>query len=136
MGDWADDADNFDDYLNDGFVQATLGYIPSRRQSVKKESYRNHIKNNQNTSFDYLDKYSEDHAERLQFCIERDKIHKERERNFQKDKIEALKTMTKSQVFVACKRCKGGFVAKIADRKRGWGKFCSKSCKAQHQERN
>jgi len=26
------------------------------------------------------------------------------------------------------------FMARVADRKRGWGKFCSKSCKATKQE--
>ena len=33
-------------------------------------------------------------------------------------------------VTVACKTCKQPFEARVADRKRGWGKFCSKSCKA------
>lgn len=33
-------------------------------------------------------------------------------------------------VEVKCARCKRPFVARVADRKRGWGKFCSKSCKA------
>lgn len=35
-----------------------------------------------------------------------------------------------STVEVKCKRCKQPFRARVADRKRGWGKFCSKSCKA------
>jgi len=35
-----------------------------------------------------------------------------------------------AMVEVECKRCKRLFVARVADRKRGWGKFCSKSCKA------
>jgi len=33
-------------------------------------------------------------------------------------------------VVVKCKRCREPFSARVADRKRGWGKFCSKSCKA------
>jgi hypothetical protein len=33
-------------------------------------------------------------------------------------------------VVVNCQRCKQPFTARVADRKRGWGKFCSKSCKA------
>lgn len=37
-------------------------------------------------------------------------------------------------VEVACKQCKSMFVARVADRKRGWAKFCSKSCKATKQE--
>jgi len=33
-------------------------------------------------------------------------------------------------VEVKCKNCKTMFTARVADRKRGWGKYCSKSCKA------
>ena len=36
-------------------------------------------------------------------------------------------------VEVKCQRCKQPFMAREADRKRGWGKFCSKSCKAIRQ---
>lgn len=36
-------------------------------------------------------------------------------------------------VIVKCKRCGDPFTARVADRKRGWGKFCSKSCKAINQ---
>lgn len=32
------------------------------------------------------------------------------------------------------KACGKMFTARVADRKRGWGKFCSKSCKAIKQE--
>lgn len=32
-----------------------------------------------------------------------------------------------------CKCCGDPFVARTADRKRGWAKFCSKSCKAIRQ---
>lgn len=34
-----------------------------------------------------------------------------------------------------CKWCKDPFMARSADVKRGWAKFCSKSCKAKHQEK-
>ena len=34
-------------------------------------------------------------------------------------------------VEVKCK-CGVNFIARIADRKRGWGKYCSKSCKAKN----
>lgn len=37
---------------------------------------------------------------------------------------------------VKCKRCKSLFEARVADLKRGWGKYCSKSCKAVVQEAN
>jgi hypothetical protein len=37
-------------------------------------------------------------------------------------------------VWVKCKKCDCDFQARIADRNRGWGKFCSKSCKAKEQE--
>lgn len=33
-----------------------------------------------------------------------------------------------------CQNCKTSFQAREADVKRGWGKFCSKSCKAVKQE--
>jgi hypothetical protein len=33
-----------------------------------------------------------------------------------------------------CQCCGTLFVARIADRNRGWAKFCSKSCKAIRQE--
>ena len=35
---------------------------------------------------------------------------------------------------VICKCCKQEFKARVADIKRGWGKYCSKSCKAIKQE--
>lgn len=38
-------------------------------------------------------------------------------------------------VICANRTCKAPFQAREADRKRGWGKFCSKSCKATVQER-
>lgn len=38
-------------------------------------------------------------------------------------------------VQVKCKQCKAMFTARVADRKRGWGMFCSKSCKAKKQEK-
>lgn len=31
---------------------------------------------------------------------------------------------------VRCQHCSTPFMARVVDRKRGWGKFCSKSCKA------
>ena len=34
------------------------------------------------------------------------------------------------KIEVKCQRCRQPFMARVADRKRGWGKFCSKSCKA------
>lgn len=39
-----------------------------------------------------------------------------------------------SKVQVQCLRCRAEFTARVADRKRGWAKFCSKSCKASEQE--
>ena len=34
-----------------------------------------------------------------------------------------------------CKNCKESFTARTADVKRGWAKFCCKSCKAKWQTR-
>lgn len=39
------------------------------------------------------------------------------------------------QVTCANKSCKLPFTARVADRKRGWGRFCSKNCKASEQTR-
>ena len=38
-----------------------------------------------------------------------------------------------AKVEVSCKCCGEKFMARVADRKRGWAKFCSKSCKAKIQ---
>ena len=40
-----------------------------------------------------------------------------------------------TKVQVKCKWCKEEFEARVADRKRGWAKYCSKSCKAKDQEK-
>ena len=40
----------------------------------------------------------------------------------------------KVEVVCANSKCRQKFQARVADRKRGWGKFCSKSCKAAEQE--
>lgn len=42
--------------------------------------------------------------------------------------------MRGSTVQVNCARCGDPFAARVADRKRGWGRYCSKSCKAIKQE--
>jgi predicted SprT family Zn-dependent metalloprotease len=34
-----------------------------------------------------------------------------------------------------CENCRDPFTARTADRKRGWARFCSKSCKASKQEK-
>ena len=39
-----------------------------------------------------------------------------------------------AKVEVKCLQCKVSFQARVADRKRGWAKYCSKSCKAIRQE--
>lgn len=39
------------------------------------------------------------------------------------------------KVLCKCKNCRDPFYARKADRLRGWGKFCSKSCKAKWQEK-
>lgn len=42
--------------------------------------------------------------------------------------------MRGTKVLRHCARCKNPFMAREADVKRGWAKFCSKSCKAIKQE--
>lgn len=41
--------------------------------------------------------------------------------------------MATKMISVKCNSCKKIFEAREADVKRGWGKFCSKSCKAKKQ---
>lgn len=40
-----------------------------------------------------------------------------------------------SMIERTCRRCRCKFMARTADVKRGWGKFCNKSCKAIFQEK-
>ena len=49
-----------------------------------------------------------------------------------KDKATTPRGKTKTY---QCKNCQEPFSARVADRKRGWARFCSKRCKAIHQER-
>lgn len=39
------------------------------------------------------------------------------------------------RIIVKCATCKDPFLAREADIKRGWGRFCSKSCKASKQHK-
>ena len=64
-----------------------------------------------------------------------DELDKEREfqtRNKRSPPNIALvvKLPSAKMVIVNCARCKDLFYARVDDRKRGWGKFCSKRCKA------
>ena len=50
-----------------------------------------------------------------------------------KPKAKVNKPTRGAKVEVKCSNCGHKFMARVADRKRGWGKFCSKSCKASKQ---
>lgn len=41
-----------------------------------------------------------------------------------------------SKLIVNCHWCYTPFMARSSDINRGWGKYCSKSCKAKEQESN
>lgn len=43
--------------------------------------------------------------------------------------------MSEKTATYRCKTCGGPFEARVADRNRGWARFCSKSCKATKQTR-
>lgn len=65
-----------------------------------------------------------------------------RDEAFEIKRISPVKTPIKdrqptrgSKVTCKCKFCKEDFQARVADRKRGWAKFCSKSCKAKQQSK-
>ena len=70
---------------------------------------------------------------RIKYITERDKIFKERQEQYNKDiKEGTYDGLPDSKIFCKCKKCGGGFIAKKSDRKRGWARFCSKSCKASY----
>ncbi len=56
---------------------------------------------------------------------------------FQNAKPAATKKPSGGTVEVQCgnSSCRAKFTARVADRNRGWGKFCSKQCKAVDQTR-
>jgi endogenous inhibitor of DNA gyrase (YacG/DUF329 family) len=56
-------------------------------------------------------------------------------KKIEEEKIPKIKKVRGKKVIVKCKNCKTEFEAREADRKRGWAKFCSKSCKAEDQEK-
>lgn len=62
--------------------------------------------------------------QRRKFCQQRDVERKKASDDLMKIPCPA------NSVKVFCKNCKNPFYARKSDRKRGWGKFCSKSCKA------
>lgn len=39
------------------------------------------------------------------------------------------------KILVKCDNCRVPFYARKSDRARGWGRFCTKSCKATKQEK-
>ena len=71
------------------------------------------------------------HLSGAAFCRAQHKIHEQGRMDFAKDKSWIEKEITSSYTVCACNNCGCAFAAKKADRKRGWAKFCSKTCKAQ-----
>ena len=49
--------------------------------------------------------------------------------------MQAPKAPRGVKVTCSCEWCRGLFIARVADRQRGWAKFCSKRCKAMQQEK-
>lgn len=45
-----------------------------------------------------------------------------------------MNTARGKKVTVECLWCLEDFEARVADRERGWGKYCSKACKGSHQK--
>lgn len=115
------DENRFEDF-EDGLI----GALEDLKKSRFEVSYKD-------PKYDEIIHDSSTKRGRRKFVEERNRIHAERSANFKIDRERALDGgMLKSEVFCKCKNCGGGFVAKTADRKRGWAKFCSKSCKAQY----
>lgn len=84
--------------------------------------------------FDLLERKK---AMRRKKKIQKDAIKLEVEKQLKRHGIEPKPYRPRGAlVEVKCKCCKEPFMARVADRKRGWGKFCSKSCKATHQDKH
>jgi hypothetical protein len=75
----------------------------------------------------YENRHCKTLSERKDFCIDRN--------TYRKKQSDALLSTAKpvNCIEVKCKNCGNSFYARKADIKRGWGKFCSKSCKAEHR---
>lgn len=73
------------------------------------------------------------HLSKSAFCNARHKLHAEERKNSQELTAELKLSCRPSEEVYICKNCQIPFIAKIADRKRGWARFCTKTCKAQKQ---
>ena len=72
-------------------------------------------------------------ADRRRFIKGRRADHEKRCKVYEQDVASGLpEKLPEHEGFYQCKNCGGGFIAKKADRKRNWAKFCDKSCKAQY----
>ncbi len=79
--------------------------------------------------------YEREQRERA--SIERRKIKNEVQRQLKKLGVSIEKKPQRgAKVEVSCACCKKKFMARVADRNRGWGRFCSKRCKARMQNNN
>lgn len=67
---------------------------------------------------------------------ERSRIAKEVRKQLKAKGIPDKQPIRGATQTVKCKNCKSEFEARTVDIKRGWGKFCSKSCKAKKQPYN
>lgn len=70
-------------------------------------------------------------SDRIKYITSRNNMYDIRKKIYNLIKKYKLdKNIPNSYIYKQCKHCGGGFVAKKADIKRGWAKFCSKECKA------
>jgi hypothetical protein len=126
------------DVNNDGYYQEldeSTANNPSDFEPLI-ESSGSYAKNKlwQGSAFSTVARYAEiSHLSPRQYKNAQDKLH-EAERKLEENSHKTLLSQcTPSQTVRCCRVCKLHFIAKKADVKRGWAKFCSKSCKAQKQ---
>ena len=73
-------------------------------------------------------------ASREKRTAKRREIRKEVERQLKAaGVVKSQPEVRGAKVEVNCLACKEKFTARVADRKRGWARYCSKSCKAKKQ---
>lgn len=120
---------------NDGYYQELddATYEEPRQEKELDKA----IKPYQGASLSCVGRYAEIAGlNRRAYKKAQDRLH-EAERRLPENSYQALlEQCTPSQTVKCCRHCKLHFIAKKADVKRGWAKFCSKSCKAQFQYGN
>lgn len=118
---------------NDGYYQDT---DDAQLNIAEHVAVIEQTKPYQGAAFSTVERYASiSHLTGAKYKNAQDKIHEEERKREVNSYQNLLNKCTSSQTVRCCMNnsCKLHFIAKKADVKRGWAKFCSKSCKAQKQ---